>query len=704
MARGSTGKSGSAPRRGGNGGRKTSAGRPRKLSIDSAAGGARRKKAGGRGKPKPRNARSGVWLRRGLIWGGTLMIWCLILVVGVTAYYAYDLPQVGSIERMTRRPNVTLLTVDGTTLASFGDRFGATVELADLPPHLPHAVLAVEDRRFYEHGGVDFRGLARAMLANLVARRIVQGGSTITQQLAKNLFLTPERTVKRKVQEIMLALWLERRFTKDQILTIYLNRVYFGAGAYGIDAAARHYFGKPAREASVFEAALLAGLLKAPSRLNPMRAADAAERRGRLVINAMVEAEFLSPAEAELAKRTPPARPTAAARRARHFTDWIMAQVRDYLGGIDRDLRIKTTLDPTIQAVAEQEVGILLEASGPQRDASQAAVVSLDPGGAVRAMVGGRDYVTSQFNRATQALRQPGSAFKTFVFLAGMRQGMQPDNRMADAPINVRGWRPGNYNDRYYGEVTLREAYARSLNSVAVRIALEVGPERVVELAHALGITTPLANDGSIALGTSEVTLLDLTGAHAVFANGGKEVLPYGIEEIADADGTILYRRSSEPPRQLLGRRELAAMTDLMNATVVWGTGKRAQLDRPAGGKTGTSQSFRDAWFVGLTSELVTGVWFGNDDASPMKKVTGGTLPATLWQRIMAQALEGRPPRPLPGGEALVAEVAPAPAPAAQEAADSDDGFIERILRSLGAGPGDPEGAEQRLERYRRDP
>ncbi len=670
-------------------------GRPRKLSAGSDADTGHRKRRGG-------GAQRGLWLRRALIWGGTLCVWGLIAVVGLVAYYAYDLPEIGSIERMTRRPNVTLLATDGSQIASFGDRYGDTVELAELPPHLPRAVIAVEDRRFYEHGGVDFRGLARALVENLLAGRIVQGGSTITQQLAKILFLTPERTIERKIQELLLALWLERRFTKDQILTIYLNRVYLGAGAYGVDAAARTYFGKPAGQVSVFEAALLAGLLKAPSRLNPVNAVDRAEERALVVLRAMVEAGFLTPEAAEAARLMRPAPPKIPAQTAPYFTDWIMAQVRDFLGDVDRDLRVLTTLDPRMQRIAERELATVLTEQGQTRNAEQAALVSLSPDGAVRAMVGGRDYAESQFNRATQALRQPGSAFKAFVFLAGLEAGLTPDSRMVDGPIAVRGWRPGNYNDRYYGEVTLREAFARSLNSVAVRIALDVGPETVARTAARLGIASPLESDGTIALGSGEVTLLELTAAYAVFANSGRAVWPHGIEEIRAAGGELLYRRSPAPPPQVVARRELAAMTDLLGATVAWGTGKAARIDRPVGGKTGTSQSFRDAWFVGLTGNLVTGVWVGNDDARPMDRVTGGTLPAVLWRRVMVPALEGVPPAPLPGAPAAVAEAPQPETPPKRRHEGEGGGFIERILRSLGAEPAGG-GRPREIERYRPD-
>ena len=658
-------RNGSGSRAGGAGGR----GRGKTASSKT-------KKGAGKGRRAQATRAAGL-LRRVLTWGTIAAIWGLVVLGGVLAWYAYDLPELGEIEKMTRRPNVTLLASDGTRLASFGDRFGATYSLPQLPPHLPQAVIAVEDRRFYEHGGIDYRGLLRAVYVNLREGRITQGGSTLTQQLAKNLFLTSDRTLKRKIQEVMLAFWLEHRFSKDQILTIYLNRVYLGAGTYGVDAAARHYFGKPATRVSLYEAALLAGLLKAPSRLNPTRDPEGADQRARLVLQTMVDSGFVTQAEATaaLVEKTP----TRVARDdiAPYFADWILAQVRDYLGGIDTDLRVVTTIDPSLQGVANEELAALVDAEGPKRKAGQAALVSLAPDGAVRAMVGGRDYGESQFNRVTQALRQPGSAFKTFVYLAALEAGLTPDSTVTDAPVRVSNWTPDNYNGRYYGDVTLRESFARSMNSVAVRLTQKVGAKTVVATAERLGISSPLRPTGGIALGASEVTLLDLTGAYGAFANQGRRVLPYGITEIRDAAGQLLFQRDRTPGDHVVSAQHLAQMSDMMSATVVWGTGKAAQPGRAAAGKTGTSQDFRDAWFVGFTAELVTGVWFGNDDSAPMDKVSGGTLPAQLWGRVMRRGLEGLPQRPLPGGGgALVAE-------ARQD--DSIGGFIDRILEGLGA-------------------
>ena len=617
-------------------------------------------------------------------WSLVLTIWGFVLLGSVLAWYATDLPDIGGLARATRQPSISLLAADGSPISSTGEVYGRTVKVAQLPPALPHAVLAVEDRRFYRHWGIDLRGLARAFWVNLRAGEVVQGGSTITQQLAKVLFLTPERTLKRKVQEALLALWLERKFTKDEILSLYLNRVYLGSGTYGVDAASRRYFDKAAGEVTLYEAAQLAGLLKAPSRYNPVSDYQRAGQRTRVVLNAMVEAGFISPDEARHAEASKPARPRLTSQRARYYADWVIAQIGDYVGRIDSDLTVVTTLDPRLQNIAEDELTAVLAEEGAVRGAGQAAFVALTPDGAVRAMVGGRDYAESQFNRSVQALRQPGSAFKVFVYLAAMEAGWRPDDRMTDAPVAVGEWRPQNYDERYYGDVTLREGFARSLNSVAVRLTEQVGRERVAEAARRLGITSDLEVAPSLALGASEVTLLELTNAYATFANGGRGVWPFGILEIRDVTGRVLYRRRGEGPGPLVGAYNVDQMTNLMTASVEWGTGKAAKIGRPAAGKTGTSQEFRDAWFIGFTRELVAGAWFGNDDGRPMVKVTGGGLPAKLWARIMRRALENHAPQPLAGGEVEIG------------ARDQLEGFLDRLIgRLTGTAPG---RAEERDE------
>jgi penicillin-binding protein 1A len=596
------------------------------------------------------------WSTVGAIWTGFFALLFL-------AWCAYDLPGPERLNELKRQPSVALLAADGSLIASYGDLYGDSVRLADLPPYLPAAVLATEDRRFYSHWGVDLRGVARALYVNAKEGDMVQGGSTITQQVAKNLFLTPERSLHRKGQEMLLALWLERTFTKDQILELYLNRVYFGAGTYGVDAAAKKYFGRSARDVTIFQAAMLAGLLKAPSRFNPFNDQDLAKSRAELVIRNMVAAGQLTQEEASaISESSAPSMSTQASNQiGQHFADWVIDQVSSYVGYADQDLVVQTTLDSALQKQAEQTLARVLAEQGPAMKASQGALVTMRPDGAVMAMVGGTDYRGSQFNRATQALRQPGSAFKAFVFLAAFENGYVPGNLFVDGPIRIGNWSPGNYQDRYYGKVTLRDAFARSMNSVAVQLSEKVGRGKVIDTAHRLGITEPLDNNPAIALGVSETTLLEMTGAYATFANQGNGVWPFGIERIAARDGTVLYERQGSGPGPVASAASVRKMLDVMAATVENGTARKAKIDRPVYGKTGTSQNFRDAWFIGLTSDLVTGVWVGNDDNAPMDKVTGGTLPVMIFHDFMAPALATTPVADIarPGTDVIAAANAP---------------------------------------------
>ncbi len=644
---------------------------------------ARRPRPGGNGKRAGR--RSGGRRRGPILWSlakalAVAAIWTGFLLLCAVAWLAYDLPDVSRLNDIERRPSVTLLAEDGSIVASFGDLYGEPVRLSDLPPYLPQAVLATEDRRFYGHFGVDPIGVLRALYVNLREGEVIQGGSTITQQLAKNVFLTPDRTFRRKGQELLLALWLERNFTKDQILALYLNRVYLGAGTYGIDAASRRYFGKPAAQLTAYESAMLIGLLKAPSRFNPLSDPDIAHARARLVLRNMVAAGYLDEAAAARVAEgdAGETRPVLARPSGQYFADWVLDQVSSYIGYSDRDLVVVTTIDRTLQRLAEARLAALMAEEGPKRKASQAALVAMTIDGKVRAMVGGRDYAESQFNRATQALRQPGSAFKAFVFLAGFERGLRPDSRFVDRPFAVGSWSPMNYEGKYFGEVTLREAFARSLNSVAVQVSERIGRQRVAEAARRLGITTEIGPGPSVALGASEVTLLELTAAYGVFGNNGYGVWPSGIEEIRDTAGEVLYRREGSGPARVVGSAQLGQIIDVMTAVVEWGTGRAAKLDRPVAGKTGTSTDFRDAWFVGFTAELVTGVWVGNDDGAPMDKVSGGSLPTRLWHDFMAAALEGQPPRPLMASGPAVAAVAPPPA-----AEEQEDGLFEQLIKRI---------------------
>lgn len=572
----------------------------------------------------------------------------IILGVGVLAYFAYDLPDVDAVDAATRRPSVTVVAANGARIASFGQIYGEVVQVEDLPAYLPGAVMAVEDRRFYDHFGIDVLGLARAMWVNLQAGRVVQGGSTITQQAAKNLFLTHERTLKRKVQELLLALWLETKFTKNQIFTLYLNRVYLGAGTYGVEAAAQRYFDRSARDVTPWQAAVLAGLLKAPSRYNPAADPQAARDRAAVVLDAMAATGVLSPAQAKAA-RAGETTQAARARPGRHFADWVMERAEEYVGAVGADIVIHTTLDPGLQAAAEQALRTVLAAKGGPVNAREGAVVVLDGSGAVRAMAGGRDYGRSQFNRATQARRQPGSAFKPFIYLAALETGLDPEDTVLDAPITVEGWSPENFDRRTRGPVTLREAVQRSLNTVAVRLSEDVGRSTVLATARRLGLDVPASAPPSVALGTEETAVLPLVGAYVPFANGGYAVIPHGIERITTRDGRTLYQRQGAGPGRVIDDGTLWQLNHMLAGVITEGTGRAAAIGRPAAGKTGTSADFRDAWFVGYTADYVAGVWVGNDDNSPMKKVTGGSLPADIWAAVMTAAHKGRPARPLPG-------------------------------------------------------
>ena len=603
------------------------------------------------GRRPPPEEPSRPFLSRFLWFALTAAVWLVLGAAAVIAWYARDLPDIADLERATiRKPIVTVLAADGSVVARYGDIHGDAVRVRDLPPHVPRAFLAIEDRRFYDHPGVDVLGIIRAAVRNFSAGGIREGGSTITQQLAKNLFLTRERTFRRKIQELLVALWLEHRFTKDQILGIYLNRVYFGAGAYGVDAAAHRYFGRSAEKLTLFEAAVLAGLVKAPSRDNPIVAPKRAAQRANLVLAQMARSGWLNEAAAARAQRDEvrfgPARVDNTS--AKYFSDWILDRVDDYIGFVSGDVVIRTTIDPRLQRDAQEAASQVLANSAKLR-VSQAAIVALSPDGAVRAMIGGRDYGESQYNRATRALRQPGSAFKLFVFLAALESGIRPDDQVSDRPITVDGWSPRNAGTVYRGDVTFREGAARSSNAVAVALTERVGRDKVIRAARRLGITSPLRADPSLALGAHEVTLLELTGAYATVANGGDGVWPYGIEEIRDGAGRVLYRRRGDGPGRAIGAEYVAGLNDLFSAVVRWGTGKAARIDRPAAGKTGTNQDNRDAWFVGYTPDLVAGVWLGNDDFSPMQDVSGGSLAARMWQLFMSQALKGVPVHPLSG-------------------------------------------------------
>ena len=624
----------------------------------------------------PRRNRKGTG-RRGLLgrtiyWGAVLALWGVIAGIGVLVWIGAHLPPIQSLEIPKRPPSVLIVGDNGATLATRGDMGGAAVPIGELPDYVPNAFIAIEDRRFYSHRGIDPLGIARALVADVFRRGAAQGGSTITQQLAKNLFLTQERTVNRKLQEIVLALWLEHKFGKTQILELYLNRVYFGAGAYGIEGAAQRYFGKSARHFTLPEAAMLAGLVQAPSRLAPSHNLEGAQRRAALVIADMTELKMIAPSAAKLALAHPArAIKPPAAGSVNYVADWVMDAVNDLIGKFDQDITVETTIDPALQNAAEHALVDTLNQRGDKLNIDEGALVAMTPDGVVRALVGGRDYGQSQFNRAVDAKRQPGSSFKPFVYLTALEHGLTPETVREDAPIAVKGWRPENFERQYLGPVTLRQALADSLNTVSVRLTLEFGPAAVVRTAYRLGIASILEPNASIALGTSEVSPLELVTAYATFANGGLAVSPHVIERIRGADGKTLYDRSQQPLGRIVDARYVGMMNSMLHETLVSGTARAANFPGwQAAGKTGTSQDFRDAWFIGYTSHLVAGIWLGNDDNTPTKHAVGGGVPVEIWSRFMRAAHAGVAPAALPGvgdnGWFSVPAPAPAPVPPAE--------------------------------------
>lgn len=579
----------------------------------------------------------------------------LLVIVGLAISVAAGLPGALNADALwahNRQPGVTFLDRNGAVLGVRGPSYGERTQLSELPPHVPKAFLAIEDQRFYEHDGIDEKALARAAAANLSAGDTVQGGSTITQQLVKNLFLTPERTIRRKLQEIVLARRVERKLSKDDILELYLNRVYLGEQAYGVDAAARRYFRKPARELSLAEAALLAALPKAPSSLAPTSNFERAKERQRLVLAAMVETGAISEAEAKAAAEAPL---TILPRRAEadglgYVFDAAIEEAKALGGDLPADLVIQVTVEEALQRAAakamREEIGKRAQAKNPL----QAALVTIDREGGVRAMLGGYSYGKSKFNRAIQAKRQPGSAFKLFVFAAAFEQGLSPDTIRFDAPIEIDGWSPKNYTGGFEGAVTLRTAFAKSLNTVAAEIAEEVGQEQVVDIANRLGLTAQIQPLPSIALGSIETNLMELTQAYAVFMRDGRRAPTHLVSRIGDSRGVTVYARP--PPRdvQLLDVTVVRQMNHLLGRVVQSGTGTRARLPgRDVAGKTGTTSDYRDAWFIGFSAELTTGVWVGHDNYKPMPGITGSGAPAGIWARFMTAALEGVPPADIPG-------------------------------------------------------
>ncbi len=550
-------------------------------------------------------------------------------------WFLHDLPRPDAALDAPRRPSLVLLDRDGQPFATFGDVVGDPLRLPDMPPYLPAAAVAVEDHRFYHHHGFDSLGILRAMFVDLTHGHLVQGGSTITQQVAKTLFLSNARTLKRKVQEVMLTIWLEEHFTKREILEIWLNRVYLGSGTWGMDAAARLYFGVSARKVNLWQAAVLAGLPRAPSRFNPRTDPAAAAARGREVLAAMVETgDITAQQAAEAAAQMKFGHPQP---NAGWFADYVAGQAGTVVPP-NADARLTTTRDSRLQAITEQRLDAMLDGPGAAADATEGAVVILDArSGAIRAMTGGRDYRKSPFNRAVAARRQPGSAFKPFVWLDALEHGATPDDNILDAPLRLGAWSPADYENRYLGDISLTRALEVSSNTAAVRLLLKSGgPTAVADVAHRLGITAALPNDASLALGTGEVTLLDLTAAYAPFFNGGDAITPTGILAVTIDNRTT--PTALLPPRRVIDEDRAAAMARMLDAVVAHGTGRAAAIPgKLVGGKTGTTQDSRDAWFIGAVANQLIGVWLGNDDDHPMKNVNGGTLPAQLFRQIAVE-------------------------------------------------------------------
>jgi len=593
-----------------------------------------------------------------LYWSVVLCIWALIFLGAFLAVFARDLPDTSKLYDVHRQPSITYLDRSGAVVAVRGSQFAPPANIDSLPAYVPEAFVAIEDHQFYHHFGFNPWGMLTSEIYNLGHRgSSLRGGSTITQQLARNLFLTPAQTYRRKAQELILAVWLEMHFTKKQILALYLNRVSFGGGAYGIEAAAQRYFDRPASSLTLGEAALLAATMKGPTRYNPAANSVRAARRATLVLDEMTDQGYITPAQRDQAFAQPVhVSATLADQRAQYFVDWLDAQVRAQVGEPTEDLVVETTLDLPIQAAAEQAIraGVARHAS---EGVGQGALVALDGEGRIRAYVGGSNYADSQFDRVTAARRQAGSSFKPFVYLTAMEAGHTPSDQVVDEPITINGWTPRNYTGRYLGEITLETALAQSINTVAARLANEVGTNKVAATAHRLGITSPIQTDPSMALGAVEVSPLEMAQAYDAFANGGERAQAYGVERIRTATGKVLYDHGAAvaPLQSVIGSPALPYMIQMMRQVIASGTGGRAKVaGYDLAGKTGTTSDYRDAWFIGFTGGFTAAVWLGKDNNTPMSKVTGGGAPAEIWHNFMAAALPRLAAQPIPGGGAAV--------------------------------------------------
>ncbi len=590
-------------------------------------------------------------LRRLFYWSAVLAVWGLIFLVVFFAVFARGLPDTSSLYQVDRQPSITYLDRNGALIATRGTQMAPPADLDALPDYVPAAFIAIEDRRFYHHPGFDPIGMMRAMATNVRAGRVVQGGSTLTQQLAKNLFLTPDQNMRRKVQELMLAVWLEMKFSKKEILALYLNRVYFGAGAYGIEAASQRYFDKSAKNLTVGEAALLAGLLKAPSRYSPVSESERAAARATVVLNEMEEAGVITAAQREQAVTQPViVSRTLATQHAQYFIDWLDKSIRSLVGEPTEDMVVETTLDLTLQTAAERSVRRILDRDAG-KGVQQAALVALDGDGRVRAMIGGSSYADSQFNRAVDAKRQAGSAFKPFVYLAAVEAGYTPQTPVVDQPITIGNWSPRNYSGTFSGNMTLAQAVAQSTNTVAAYVADQVGRDSVARAARRLGIESRIGLEPAMALGAVEVSPIEMATAYDAFANGGRRVDAYGISRIRTPQGRVIYQRQSGQSGQAINNPSLYYMNQMLRGVVTSGSGRSAAISgRDLAGKTGTTSDYKDAWFVGYTGGFVTAVWVGKDDNTAMRGVTGGSSPAAIWKGFMEAALPRLDAPAIPNG------------------------------------------------------
>ncbi len=575
-------------------------------------------------------------------WKFKLFIWLLKLGVvlflalaGYVAFCWFTMPDISAAVSKTRQPSTVVMAENGNDIAKFGQVYDKIIYPEKLPKNLINAIISIEDRRFYEHFGFDVIGFSRAMITNIFRKRYAQGASTITQQVAKNIFLTPNKTVRRKVQELLLSFWLEHKFSKNQIMALYLNRVYFGSGNYGANAAAGWYFNKNVYDLNVREAAILAGMLKAPNRYNPILHRQKSLERAQTVLMAMKKNGFLSERQYETASNLPISDGQKyRVSGGKHFAQYVYDEVNNFIGERSKDLVVSTTLNQKLQETAEKVLRKYV-VENKKNNVSEGAVVIMDKSGAIKAMVGGVDYNLSQFNRAVQARRQSGSAFKPFVYLTALQYGFKPESTVKDEPITIGKWKPENYSKKYYGKVTLDYALSHSLNAATVALSKELKLKDIAENAKAAGISTKLNLSPSMVLGTNAVSVLDMASAYTTFANGGKSITPYAINEIATTDGHQLYLRPDFKQKQIFAAKNIADLTQMLEHVINRGTGQKAKLPIFAAGKTGTSQNFRDAWFAGWTDKYIAVVWVGNDNDKPMNKIGGSSVPAQIWHDIM---------------------------------------------------------------------